>query len=636
MQRTTPAVFLARLRMAARKLSALLLSARLWLVRRVTIGVIGLVLLLALSTRLVFPLLVGPEDLASAFTAAIVGASGATLTVKGETDLSLWPSPVLRLSDVTLTSHGEGDSAGPVTIAASAVQVGFDVAGVLFGHPDYENLRLTNATITLSTERASRAGEGLLRVIRAESGSPVLSGTAVFEGARLRVLGADAKPGLAIDDVWGTVVLPGTGSTMSGDLTGMLHGVATTLSFRSNDAAGLLTGHSAPLSFGLTSTPASLAFDGVGMLSAQPFVSGALSVTAPSVGGLARLVGAQELARNPLGPVAIEARLSTAGDDLKFDNVDLTLGDTSGRGVLDLGLPTGQMPKLSGTLAFDRIDLSTVLPVIGGLQVERAFLGAAIADQVSARIRTDLRLSADDVHFASLTASRVAAGLRGSPGRLSLDIGDATVAGGRLSGSILVAAPPGEATRGSVDIHLRDAEMETLATALAIGGPVSRGRAAISLSLQSPEPILIAPPASVTGTLTVTTGAGSIRGLDPQRLSEMMEAGTVFSLASATSGTFPFETIDIDARIAGGRLRVEHGGLTGSAGTLNLRGVIDLPTSGLALAGRYDPLAVPASASGASAAPAETVPLTSGARFFVGGNWPQAVVTPLSVLSPER
>ncbi len=524
MERSTTAVFLTALRLQLRQLARLLMSQRLRPVRRLALGAIGLVIILALGARLAFPLFISTDELSAAFRAEIAQASGATATVEGETVLSLWPTPVLSLSGVTLSAGANK----AVTVSAKAVHVGFDVIGALFGHPHYDGLRLSQATITLRTDRPGSGAAGLLALLQPAGKAPVLSGDLVFEAARLRVGGAPDRPALTIDDIWGTVVLPGEGSAISGDLTGLLHGVATTLSFRSSDALALLTGANAPLTLALTSTPASVRFDGVGVISAQPFVSGSLSVTAPTVGGLARLLGATQLARNPLGPVSAEARLSTAGDDIKFDNVELALGDTSGRGVLDLRVPADATPILSGTIAFGRIDLSSVLPVIGGLQVERSFLGAAIEDQVSAEIRTDLRLSAEDVHFASLTASRVAAGLRGGPGRLTLDIGDATVAGGRLSGSILVAAPAGEETRGGVDIHLRDADMETLATALNLGGPVAQGRTTLSLTLMSPEPILLAPAVSLTGRLDATTGSGRITGLDPDKLTEMMQAGRCF------------------------------------------------------------------------------------------------------------
>ncbi len=110
----------------------------------------------------------------------------------------------------------------------------------------------------------------------------------------------------------------------------------------------------------------------------------------------------------------------------------------------------------------------------------------------------------------------------------------------------------------------------------------------------------------------------------------------MFSLSSATSGYMPFDVMDIAATFDKARLTVSKGRLTGPAGSLDLRGVIDMPTSGLALAGRYDPNAVPTSASGTSPVLPEGQPVTSGARFFIGGTWPQAVITPLSVLAPDR
>ncbi|SIQ53817.1 AsmA protein [Rhizobium sp. RU20A] len=642
MQPSAPAALLAACRRQVWRLAHLAVSPRLRLARRVLIACIGLTLLLAVVARLAFPLFFSAGDLSSAFTAAVSRSMGAKITVAGEPDLSLWPAPVLTMPDVSFA-----DSRNPsgVTVTARSVTIGFDVTGALFGHPDYDGVRLNQPTFTLSpngsgADAGARDADAILRLLallRPSDPNGAVTGDLVIEGGRLRVLGDDDASALSIDDIWGTVALPAGGTGVSGDLTGVLHGVPTTLSFRSSDAATLIRGGSAPLFLAVTSTPVTARFDGTVTISAQPFVAGSMSVSAPTVGGMARFFGLEQLARNTLGPVALEARLSTAADAIKFDGVELTLGDTGGRGVLDVSLPDNGTPMLSGTLAFDRIDLSSMLPVIGGLQVERSYLGAAIEDQLTVRVRTDLRLSAETVQFSSLTATRVAAGLRGAPGRLSLDIGDATVADGRLSGTLLVAAPPGEETRGSVDIHVRDADMQRLATAFNLGGPMTEGRAAISLALQSPDPILLAPAQSLTGHLTIRSGAGRISGLAPATLTQNVKTGGAFSLSSVADGSMPFDMLDIAALLDRGRLNVQYGRLVGSAGSLDLRGMIDMPTSGLALAGRYDPQAVGTASTGSANGAAEPrQPLTTGARFFVGGTWPQAVITPLSVLTPDQ
>src|SRR5690606_19530343 len=86
-----------------------------------------------------------------------------------------------------------------------------------------------------------------------------------------------------------------------------------------------------------------------------------------------------------IGAVSISSRVQGTAQRLKLDGVQLSLGDDVGNGVLDLAFGN-PVPTISGTLAFDRLNLKSFLsafsPVVTGRGSLRDRIDTDFADQI--------------------------------------------------------------------------------------------------------------------------------------------------------------------------------------------------------------------------------------------------------------
>ena len=157
----------------------------------------------------------------------------------------------------------------------------------------------------------------------------------------------------------------------------------------------------------------------------RPGLDGTLSLSLPEPNRLARLL-ADGLARDLLRvPLTISSDLAATPEAVTLTDLSLSLGRAAATGSLALALASPG-PALSGTLAFDKLDLSaepTFGDGWGALPLDRRLLGLSL----------DLRMSAKRLITPHLELLRAAASLNLAEGRLNAELGDATLWGRRVS-----------------------------------------------------------------------------------------------------------------------------------------------------------------------------------------------------------
>ena len=168
-----------------------------------------------------------------------------------------------------------------------------------------------------------------------------------------------------------------------------------------------------------------------------------------------------------------------------------------------------------------------------------------------------------------------------SGGRLSVNLQSArllgdTLGGGTLSGSASVdaaASPP----RFNVQARLAGARIDGRVDGLALKAPLSDGRVDVSAIGFSPAALA----ATLSGTASVTLGAGAVQGFDLGAVKAALAlpdlAGAEAALRGALSGgSTGFDTLSAQGSITNGSLALEKADLQSGAGTVSATGSVDL------------------------------------------------------------
>ncbi|MDZ7599908.1 MAG: AsmA-like C-terminal region-containing protein, partial [Hoeflea sp.] len=254
--------------------------------------------------------------------------------------------------------------------------------------------------------------------------------------------------------------------------------------------------------------------------------------------------------------------------------------------------------------------------------------GADIASTIDTRflhqIGLDLRLSAQSANLGPVVLSNVAAAARVDQGRANFDVGDATAYGGSLLGRIALSE---KGIEGGVKVQLsaRRIDVGSLFDAIGLTGPLPRGMGSLDMEVTSPYPTWATALTDLTGKVALSVEKGVVPGLNLQKFRELAKTERFFDLEQLGQSTgFSFASAQFEATIAAGEADLKTAELLGERQMISLSGVIPYSRSSLAIAGVLAPIPAAEGASAASGPVLETL------KFFVGGSWPQPVISPVT------
>jgi AsmA protein len=388
-------------------------------------------------------------------------------------------------------------------------------------------------------------------------------------------------------------------------------------------------GGASSVRFTLKSTPANLSFDGTARAGANGYLDGRGSFSAPSTPKLFDWWGAPLARASAIGAITLESQVSGSLQRLRFENATLTLDGKPARGALDLIL-TGKLPMISGTLAFDTLDIGSFLAAFTPRQdpASTATNGAetkvapAFDLSVIDQFALDLRLSAARATGGPMALSGVAATAQVRPGLAAFDISDARAFGGNVQAGFRVdRKPTGDV--GEMRLSATDIDWMLLAESSGWRRNPPRSRGSFSVILKGPVADWASMPSAVTGTIAARFGPGSIDGVDFDKFLKRVVQGGFFPLTEVSPGTLPFEGAEIKATVLGGAARVDAAIGWHQDVEVSLGGIVPFLGRGLALSG------VVRSRDGVE-------PARDPRHFFVGGSWSVPYISPmLPVFSPE-
>ena len=543
--------------------------------------------------------------------------------------LDVWPTFTATLNDVAFHEWGDGDR--PTVLEADSAVVSMSALAALSGNVVLSAvsmqrpvLRLTRpgAVIDLPASpgggRMMRAVDVARAIVEMNPAAPDTAalpshsfGTVEFVDGRVIDITEGETP--ILSSLNGRIAWPSLNRPASLTATGIWRGENIAVEGSSSQPLVLLAGGNGQVQGSLKSTLLTASFSGLANFAGDAFFDGQVSLASPS---LRRMLEWSRTSIDPgraIGAVSISSRVQGTAQRLKLDGVQLSLGDDVGNGVLDLAFGN-PVPTISGTLAFDRLNVKSFLSAFSPVVTGRGSLRDRIDTDFADQIGLDLRVSANAASLGPVNLAKVAATAQVRGGLAAFDVSDAAAFGGNIQASVRIDR--GGETQ-SVELRMMGNDVQTLALAKALGSYsiVPEGSANLSLILKGVGDTWSAVLASAEGSFTAHVGQGVLSGIDLAAFKQKWAGGGFFALSEAAKGTLPFRAIDLKTTIARGIARIDRGDIMLPNEAISIGGYVPYLGRALALSGHFAPLA----GDGSQGDPESP--------FFIGGAWNTPYVT---------
>jgi AsmA protein len=461
-------------------------------------------------------------------------------------------------------------------------------------------------------------------------------GTIEFSDGRIVTM-AGGKEAELITGIAGNVSWAALNRAASLSATGIWRGENVALTLASDQPLILFAGGNAPVSLGMKSAPLTVSFDGTANISEGAFVDGTVKFSSPSLRRMLEWSRADVSARASIGSISVNSKVSGNAQRLKFDHVEITLDGNPGIGALDVSLG-GAVPGISGTLAFDSIDLHSFLAAFTPLASleDRNTTGQPAQTGLIQGTNVDLRLSAVKATAGRVTLANVAATAQVKQGLSVFDVSDASAFGGDLQAGVRIDRKP-NGNHVELRFHATDIDGAQVAKAFGLTRLFPQAIGSASLTLKGMgrdwETVLD----NGEGQITVSFGAGKVPGIDLAGFVKRAKSAGFFPLSAVGKGTLALDKLDLKATMAGGVATLDKAEARSGDQIISLAGLVPFVDHGLALSGTIYPVPKPAPAGKDAAKPAvdpaqPAAPATDTrptAAFFVGGSWSAPYISPI-------
>ncbi|WP_157018554.1 AsmA family protein [Mesorhizobium xinjiangense] len=553
--------------------------------------------------------------------------SGYRVQLGGAPRIDVWPSFRAVLHDVTFIAWSRPDA--PPVLYAERIEIDLSAIAALRGDVVYSRVSLVRPVL-----RVIDGGEGAVPRPAAPGGGRMVRAINAARSA-IEANGSESGPEALPTDTFGAihftdgrVVTPGapedhdiltsvTGRldwpslNRSGTLAGtaIWRGENVKLNITAEHPLALLAGGNSQLSAKLESNPVNVSYSGAATFSQAGFLDGQAELSSPSLKRILEWTQTEIAAGTAIGPVSLNGRLIGDMQRLKVENAAISIDGNPGTGVLEFS-PGTPVPAISGTLAFETLDLRTFLRAFTTLPGGENGWSGAVDTSFTSELNLDLRLSAANASAGPFALTQVAATVQVKDGLAAFDISDAAAFGGTLQVGLRIDRRD-NGNEGEVRLLATDVDMGQFGKAAGFTGPAPQAKGVTSVILKGPVATWDTLFAGANGSISLMLGPGSINGIDLAAFMARAREGGFFPLAEVSDGSLPIQSAELKATVSSGVARLDMARIVSGERTISLGGLIPYVGRGLALSGLI--------------APQETDDETDGGGevtgFFVGGSW---------------
>jgi AsmA protein len=568
--------------------------------------------------------------------------SGLDVAVAEAPRIRFWPALQADLTGVTLSLPDGG-----AALTAERVEIELSALAALAGNVDFSTARFIRPTVRLAEGSGmpalppdSRLGGAIRQardIVLENRLTPDRSrlpdddfGIVEFSEGRLVRMSGGVEEEIAsgLDGKLDWQTLSGRAAIKA---SGAVRGEPASIDISTGNAMLLLGGAGTQVTLALKSAPMTIAFDGTASLGDSPYADGRASLSTPSARKLMEWPTAAGADNPAPSPITLEGDINGDPARVRLENAAVTVDGRAARGELDLSL-SGKRPKLSGSLAFDTLDLAAFLKAFTPFDataqaapraIDEGF-GADFGADFAGRLDLDLRLSAARASVGAFEMADFAATTRIDEGIAAFDISDASIFGGGVQAGLRF-----DRTGGGLHAEMRvlasDIDGGALGAASGLAAVVPQAPASLSLILKGDGASWAALMASAGGSFTADFGQGTIPGLDVDGLVARAKAGVPFPLAEVAAAS-SIGSMHVKATVAAGRAKVERSEIRSPLNRVTVSGSVGLANGMLALRGTAEP-------------PARALPGSAGTpsatTFLIDGIWSAATVNPAAVTKAD-
>jgi AsmA protein len=557
------------------------------------------------------------DSVRAAVMSEIRNATGLDLVLRGDVDVSLFPTGSITLNNVSL-----GDDANPV-LASDQLNARLRFFPLLTGRIEIADIALVRPHIKLTYDKGGRSNwsatvDALARALGPKANRPadatsfseirIDDGTVDVSDPARGLTETFTKVGLAL--AWPSI---SKSFAATGRFEWHGQGVDTTISL--TDFAAALVGDRSGLKVRMTGAAVKLAFEGNVSTAPTLKVEGTLAADSSSLRDTLRWAGYQPMTGGGFGRFALKAKTSVTSGAIALSAVNVELDGNVAEGVLTFS--TDGRRTVQGTLAADELNLTPYISTVRLLTAnERDWNEGPLSIENLNGIDLDLRLSAARITVANAKLGRtaIAANLRG--GKFNVTIGESQAFNGVLKGT-LALAPSDSGADFKSQLQFVDVDLEKCL------GEVFQfrrleGRGDIELTLDASGNSVLAMTRTVSGSAKLAGRQGAMVGLNVEQLLRRLERRPLSGAGDFRNGRTPYEKLTVDIKIAEGVATIDTVHLEGSKVRLGLSGTASIPAREFDLRG----VAALASSSSADTPPAFELP------FMVQGPWDDPMMLP--------
>ncbi|WP_099864070.1 AsmA family protein [Pararhizobium haloflavum] len=609
------------------------------------LSAIALVVLLSVVIVVAVPLLISKDALRERLEQDVGAVTGHRVTIGEAVEIAFLPIPTVIARDLEVRSSTA--SADETLLAAGEVRADFAIMSALTGRPQFSNVALIAPELAItiradgtnnwrpSDRQTPTENPATQNVAPMQTGPMAPLGIVRIENGVVRIRDERRGREETLTSVNGTLSWPRVGLGARVELAAVLRDEPVRLVASAERPADLLAGDVAPLRLTFTSDLLNLSYNGTASLRAVPVLDGEITLASPSVRRALRWSGTEIKPGEAIGALELEAEVQTALPQVRLEDLIIDIDDNRGIGALDISWQDAERPTVAGTLAYDTLDVGAFLRAFTPLPSDGDAIASTIDTGFLRQLGMDLRLSAQTARVGTLTLGNLAAAARIEEGRALFDIGDATAYGGNVLGRIAISED-GFDGGGELQFSAQGVDFGAVYDAIGIRGPLPRGVGMMNMSIVSPNPIWATALQDLRGSIEMTMQNGAVPMLNLARFRELSSNQRFFEIDQAAEGQLGFTSASFVADFANGTAEIKTGEITTGNARIVLSGLIPYDRGSLAMSGAIlapsAPLAPGQDANSVlqgegqpPASPSSTPPL----RFFIGGSWPNPVISPI-------
>jgi AsmA protein len=499
-------------------------------------------------------------------------ATGMELTVAGETQVSLLPTPTVTFRDVRLGAKDDpaltvDELTANLGVLALALQR-FEIADITLNEPRISVKR--GADGMSNWEPLIERLEGQLRA----GATPVsFSEVRIRNGAltyRDDARGIrEASNNIDVSLAWPSI---SRSFAATGEFTWRGERIDSSISVA--NFASALAGERSGIRLRFASAPMKLAFDGNMINRENIALDGNLTVDSVSLREALRWAGHEMPNGAGFGRFSLKARAEATESSIALTNVNVELDGNVAEGVMSYG--SDGRRTLQGTLAAEALDVTpyiTSVRMMAGSSRDWNRQPFDLRGLSSSDL--DLRLSAARMQVGKTRIGRTALGLNVRNGALMLSVGEAQLYGGVAKGSFSVTRADTKADI-KAQFQLADVDLEAcLGELFNMRRITGRGTLGVTLEAAGANPFGIAQ--SLDGRATLTSQSGALNGFNIEQLLKRLERRPLSGAGDYRSGRTPYDKLNVAVRLNDGIAITEDVRMEGPTVQLTLTGATSVP-----------------------------------------------------------